>query len=160
MFGFKKKDSTVKLFAPVDGEFVKIEKVSDPVFSEKAMGDGFAVRPSCSTIVSPVSATIKSIFRTKHAIGLVTNSKIEILLHMGLDTVELNGAPFKISVHEGDQVAAGDVLGSMDIDYITEHDKDPIVITILTNMDLIQSFSTNTSGKTKAGDEVGKAVLK
>ncbi|EAC3864696.1 PTS trehalose transporter subunit IIBC, partial [Listeria monocytogenes] len=84
------------LYAPADGNVVAITEVSDPVFSQKMMGDGFAVQPTNGTIYAPVAGTISSIFETKHAIGILTHGGAEVLVHMGLDTVELKGAPFEV----------------------------------------------------------------
>lgn len=96
MFDFLKKDSkkdesaAAKLFAPANGTVVSIEEVADPVFSQKMMGDGYAVIPTDGKIYSPVTGKVVSVFPTKHAVGIELPNGVEILLHMGLDTVELN----------------------------------------------------------------------
>ena len=89
---------------------INIEDVKDPVFSQKMMGDGFAVEPENGHIVSPVAGKVTSVFPTKHALGLVTDNGLEVLVHIGLDTVSLEGKPFEVKVSEGQTVAAGDLL--------------------------------------------------
>lgn len=105
---------TIPFVSVADGEVISIETVSDDVFSQKMMGDGFAVKPSNSQVVSPVSGVVQSIFPTKHAIGLLTPEGLEVLVHMGLDTVEMTKQVFDVSVKEGDTVKAGQLLATVD----------------------------------------------
>lgn len=141
------KSAIVNLTAPVDGKFIDLAKVKDEVFSKKMMGEGFAVDPTDNQVYSPVVGTIISIFKTKHAIGIKTKDGLEIMLHMGLDTVELEGKPFTIYVKEGDQVTEDTLLASIDLTQIKKAGKDPVILTLITNTndcvaeaeDLIQS---------------------
>lgn len=94
--------SVEELFAVADGQIKEITEVADPVFSQKMMGDGYAVVPSNEKVYAPITGKVTSIFETQHAIGLLTNEGLEVLVHMGLDTVDLKGIPFKIYVKEGD----------------------------------------------------------
>ena len=96
------KSEKIIFKAPVKGTFEDISQVNDEVFSQKMMGEGFAVKPENGKIYSPVTATVVSIFKTKHAVGLKTESGLEVMLHLGIDTVELEGKPFTLKVKEGD----------------------------------------------------------
>ncbi|HEN1715685.1 TPA: PTS glucose transporter subunit IIA, partial [Enterococcus faecium] len=109
MLNFFRKNE-ISVVAPATGVFEKLEKLSDPVFSKGMMGQGFAIDAKNETIVSPIDGFVSSIFPTKHALGIKTKSGIEILVHVGIDTVELNGEGFDIKVQEGQKVKAGDIL--------------------------------------------------
>ena len=104
------KGVTEEVLSVADGEVKPITEVKDPVFSAKMMGDGFAVEPENGNIYAPVSGIVTSVFPTKHAFGLLTDNGLEVLVHIGLDTVALNGVPFSVKVTEGQRVAAGDLL--------------------------------------------------
>ena len=97
------------------------------------MGEGFAIKPENGKIYSPVTATVVSIFKTKHAVGLKTESGLEVMLHLGIDTVELEGKPFTLKVNEGDQVTPETQLIEMDLKQIETAKKDPTVMTLITN---------------------------
>ena len=103
------KTGTIDLFAPADGELIALESVSDPVFSQKMMGDGFAVVPQGHTIVSPIEGKVVLCAPTAHAIGLESQG-VSLLVHCGFDTVNLNGEGLQLQVQEGDSVKAGDPL--------------------------------------------------
>ncbi len=165
MFNFfkKNKEETVKefdVFAIVDGELMGIEHVSDPVFSQKMMGDGFAIVPKKGDIGAPCKAEVLNIFPTKHAIALKAGSA-EILLHLGIDTVSLNGEPFEMKVAESDQVTEETLLAEVDIQGIKNADKDPVMMVIFTNgNDVIESFELEKTGKVTKGEKIGKIILK
>ena len=146
---------SVDLVAVANGEVIAIEAVADPVFSGKMMGDGFAVEPTDGTIVSPVNGTIKSVFPTKHAIGIETKDGVEVLVHMGIDTVSLEGKPFSVKVKEGDQVQAGQVLAQVDLEALQQADKKATMIVVFTNMDKIQAFELTQKGSQQAGNTIG-----
>ncbi|CAI3351239.1 PTS transporter subunit EIIC [Enterococcus cecorum] len=150
---------SVDLVAVANGEVIAIEAVADPVFSGKMMGDGFAVEPTDGTIVSPVSGTIKSVFPTKHAIGIETKEGVEVLVHMGIDTVSLEGKPFSVKVKEGDQVQAGQVLAQVDLEALQQADKKATMIVVFTNMDKIQAFELTQKGSQQAGNTIGKLSI-
>ena len=150
---------SVDLVAVANGEVIAIEAVADPVFSGKMMGDGFAVEPTDGTIVSPVSGTIKSVFPTKHAIGIETKEGVEVLVHMGIDTVSLEGKPFSVKVKEGDQVQAGQVLAQVDLQALQQADKKATMIVVFTNMDKIQAFELTQKGSQQAGTTIGKLSI-
>lgn len=129
---FKKKSKDFSVIAPVSGTLIKLEDVSDPVFSEKMMGDGFAIVPDAGEIISPVSGTIVSLPDSKHAIGIKTESGVEILIHIGLDTVNLNGEGFTALVKEGEKIEQGTKLLDADLDFMKDKGIDTKVMTIFT----------------------------
>lgn len=104
----------MKIYSPLKGKLVALEEVSDPVFSEKMMGDGLAIIPKSNKVVAPVAGVLTSVFPTKHAFGIVTKDNIEVLIHIGLNTVDLKGKYFKAKVKQGDEVEVGDVLVEVD----------------------------------------------
>lgn len=129
MFGlFKSKSSEIN--APVNGEVVDLKEVSDPVFSEKMMGEGFAVKPSDGKICAPIKGTVKSVFPSLHALTLEAEDGLDILIHIGLDTVELNGNGFSSTIQEGQKVKAGDPLVQVDLAFLAENKKDDVVIVV------------------------------
>lgn len=122
------------IFAPMKGEVVPITEVPDQVFSEKMMGDGFAIKPKDGLVVSPVNGTIINAFPTKHALGIKSEGGREILIHVGLDTVNLKGEGFELFVDEGDEVKVGQTLLKVDLDYIGKHAKSTITPVVFTNL--------------------------
>lgn len=123
----------VKVYSPIEGEIIPITEVNDQVFASKMMGEGFAVLPSNGTIKAPISGIVKMIAPTKHAIGIVTEDGMELLLHLGIDTVELNGAPFNLTIKEGEMIQQGQVIGTIDLKRIEENDKDATVMVVITD---------------------------
>ncbi|MDT2661901.1 glucose PTS transporter subunit IIA [Enterococcus hulanensis] len=123
----------IKVYSPIDGEIIPITEVNDQVFASKMMGEGFAVLPSQETIKAPVSGVVKMIAPTKHAIGIVTDDGMELLLHLGIDTVELNGAPFKLTIQEGQTIQRGQKIGTIDLKMIEAKGKDATVMVIITD---------------------------
>lgn len=147
--------------APVTGKLQKLEDVKDDVFSKKMLGDGFAIDPSNGKIVAPVDGTIDSVMDTKHAITLKTNKgHLDVLMHLGLDTVELKGKPFIINVKPGDKVKTGTQIGSMDIKAIKEAGKEPVVLTIIANMDYVDHVVRMSDGEVEAGKDVFHVITK
>ena len=129
---FKKKKT--EIYCPLNGEVLAIEAVSDPVFASKAMGDGFAVEPTDGRVYSPVAGKVTSIFPTKHAIGLMTEDGLEVLIHIGIDTVALNGEGFDILVNEGTVVAADTLLAKVDLEHLRNEQKPTTTMVIFTNL--------------------------
>ena len=142
-----------------DGQVINIEDVKDPVFSQKMMGDGFAVEPENGKIVSPVAGKVTSIFPTKHALGLVTDNGLEVLVHIGLDTVSLEGKPFDVKVTEGQTVAAGDLLVEANLDAIREAGRETSTVVVFTNADAIKSVKVEHTGKLAANAPVAEVEL-
>lgn len=118
MFGLFKKEE-FKIVAPVDGMLIPLHEVPDQMFSQKLMGDGFAVIPEGKTIVAPLSGVAESVFPTGHAVGIKTKDGIECIVHIGLDTVELNGEGFTPLIRQGAKIKAGDPIVEIDKDLIT-----------------------------------------
>ncbi|MFT8469932.1 MAG: PTS glucose transporter subunit IIA [Oenococcus sp.] len=123
MFGlFHKKVETESydhhLYSPADGRLENITSASDPVFSKKLMGDGFVIFPTAGQIVSPVAGVVTMIAETKHAIGIKTNGNQDVLIHLGIDTVNLNGLPFELSIRNGDTVRGGMEIATMDLEQV------------------------------------------
>ncbi|MBP2058826.1 PTS system sucrose-specific IIC component [Lactobacillus colini] len=119
--------------APVTGKTESLTKVNDPVFSTKAMGNGAAIIPSDGTIYSPVTGEITVAYETKHAYGIKSDNGAEVLIHIGIDTVNLKGEGFSTDVKQGQHVEKGDKLGTVDLDVVTKAGYDPTVMTIITN---------------------------
>ncbi|CDR26972.1 glucose-specific PTS transporter subunit IIBC [Staphylococcus schweitzeri] len=144
--------------APLTGEVTPLSEVPDQVFSEKMMGDGIAIKPSQGEVRAPFNGKVQMIFPTKHAIGLVSDSGLELLIHIGLDTVKLNGEGFTLHVEEGQEVKQGDLLISFDLDYIRNNAKSditPIIVTQgnITNLD----FKQGEHGNIAFGDQLFEA---
>ena len=153
------KGVTDEVHSVADGEVINIEDVKDPVFSQKMMGDGFAVEPENGHIVSPVAGKVTSVFPTKHALGLVTDNGLEVLVHIGLDTVSLKGKPFEVKVSEGQTVAAGDLLVEADLDAIRAAGRETSTIVVFTNADAIKSVKVEHTGKLAANAPVATVEL-
>ncbi|WP_426354045.1 PTS sugar transporter subunit IIA [Exiguobacterium sp. R-39] len=134
LFGGNDEGNT-KIASALTGKIVSIENVPDQVFSQKMMGDGIAIEPTEGKVVSPINATVETIFPTKHAIGLKGEDGLELLIHVGLDTVNLKGEGFTAHVQSGDKVKAGDVLVEFDLDFIRANAPSTITPIIVTNHD-------------------------
>ncbi|MDU1465517.1 MAG: PTS transporter subunit IIBC, partial [Streptococcus mitis] len=153
------KGLTEEVYSVADGQVIALEQVKDPVFAQKMMGDGFAVEPANGNIISPVSGTVSSIFPTKHALGLVTEAGLEVLVHIGLDTVSLEGKPFTVHVAEGQKVAAGDLLVTADLDAIRAAGRETSTVVVFTNGDAIKSVKLEQTGSLAAKTAVAKVEL-
>lgn len=153
------KGVTEEVHSVAEGQVIELEKVQDPVFSQKMMGDGFAVEPANGQIVSPVAGKVTSVFPTKHALGLVTESGLEVLVHIGLDTVSLEGKPFTVKVEEGQTVAAGDLLVEADLDAIREAGRATSTVVVFTNGAAIKSVTLTQTGQLPADAVVAKVEL-
>ena len=153
------KGVTEDVYSVADGQVIALEQVKDPVFAQKMMGDGFAVEPTNGNIVSPVTGTVSSIFPTKHALGLVTDSGLEVLVHIGLDTVSLEGKPFTVHVSEGQKVVAGDLLVTADLDAIREAGRKTSTVVVFTNGDVLKSVKLEQTGSLAAKTAVAKVEL-
>ncbi|EGP5243505.1 MULTISPECIES: beta-glucoside-specific PTS transporter subunit IIABC [Enterococcus] len=152
-----------EISVPLNGEVIALEKVNDPVFSEKTMGDGFAVIPTDGVIKAPFSGKVEAVFPTKHAIGLKSKSGVEVLIHIGINTVELNGKYFDIVIEAGDDIQKGQKIGSFDIEGIQSEGYDPTTVIVLTNLnDLNEVDMFDSNGKiiqTFTGKKTGQAEI-
>lgn len=151
---FGKKDKGGKLYAPIRGEAVLLENIEDPMFSQKILGDGIAVKPAEGKVYSPADGTVSMIADTKHAIGITTEDGLELLIHIGMDTVALNGEGYTPKVEAGAAVKKGDLLMEFDMDFITQKGYSCVTPMIITNMDDVKAVTPH------AGDSVvGETVL-
>ncbi|WP_373760755.1 PTS transporter subunit IIBC [Streptococcus ferus] len=153
------KGVTEEVLSVADGQVIPITDVKDPVFSQKMMGDGFAVEPENGNIYAPVSGVVTSVFPTKHALGLLTDSGLEVLIHVGLDTVALNGAPFSAKVKDGQRVEAGDLLLVADLEAIKSADRETTVIVAFTNTAELKTVTLEQTGQQAAKTPVAKVEL-
>lgn len=160
MLGFFKKNKSIDIYAPAAGETLNIEAVPDELFAGKMIGDGIAMNPTSNIILSPCDGKILQIFPTNHAIGIKTKEGIEILIHIGIDTVELKGAGFKRLIEPGASVSAGDRLVEIDIDYIKRNAKSIITPIIITNMDAVKGIEKFEATDVKEKDVIMKVDLK
>jgi PTS system glucose-specific IIA component len=141
LFGLGKKEASPVqpqqevIHAPITGKLVAIEDVPDPTFGQKMMGDGVAIEPTEGKVVAPVDGEIMQVFPTKHAIGIKTKGGLELLLHIGLETVNMKGEGFTTHVKEGDKVQVGDTLVDFDLALIKEKAASTITPIVITNMD-------------------------
>lgn len=140
--------------SPITGRVIPLEEVDDGVFSEKMVGEGFAVEPSEGRVYAPADCEVATVFGTRHAVGLLTTGGVELLIHVGIDTVQLNGAPYTINVKEGDKLRKGDLIGSFDIRAITDAGYRTVTPVVVTNSDVYTTFRLDKTGTVKAGDEI------
>lgn len=154
--GKKTEDNKVNLYNPTNGNVIPISEVADPVFSQKMMGDGFGVDPTDGEVYSPVDAKILSVFPTKHALGLKLDNGVDLLIHIGIDTVELEGKPFTVLVEEGDRVTPETLLVKVDLEALKEAGKKDTVIIAFTNMEVVEDYSLSNTGNVKRGELIGE----
>lgn len=143
MFGFLKKNGV--LIAPISGKVIDLSKVPDEVFAQKMAGDGVAIDPTGNIIVAPADGILTLIFRTNHAFAMTLASGIEILVHIGIDTVGLQGEGFKRIATEGAKVKAGDPIIKIDRDFLLSKGVSLITPILITNMDKIISLNIETN---------------
>lgn len=160
MFGFFKKDKETtsikqELVAVQNGSVVKIETLPDPVFAEKMLGDGFAILPTDDgTIVSPVNATVEEVQDTLHAYCLHTDDGLDILVHIGINTVSLNGQGFKPKVKKGQKVKVGDTLAIVDLDFIKSKGLPTYTVVLITNIDEVKDFTILDNNQAQSGKTI------
>lgn len=155
---FKKKKNDEELFSVAQGTVIPITEVADEVFSSKMMGDGFAVQPTDGLVYTPIAGTVVSVFPTKHALGIKTDSGVEVLLHMGVDTVELRGEPFELFVKAGDKLAKGTKVAEVDLAQLTAAGKASDLIVILTNGDVVSDYQLTKGGQAVSSNEIIGAI--
>lgn len=154
MFHFgRKKNESAQFVATQTGKAVALSEVPDEAFAQKMLGDGVAILPSENTVVSPVSGEIVEVLDSLHAYGIHTADDLDILVHIGINTVELKGEGFQCFVKVGDQVKAGDKLAEVDLKLLAEKGYPAYTPIIITNSDAVKSLET-TLGDTKAGETV------
>lgn len=143
--------SIAELVSPITGDVVALDQVPDEAFASKAVGDGVAVKPTDKIVVSPAAGTIVKIFNTNHAFCLETEKGAEIVVHMGIDTVALEGKGFKRLVEEGAQVSAGQPILEMDLDYLNENARSMISPVVCSNIDDFSGLIIKAQGHVVAG---------
>lgn len=154
---FKKK--TVDLMMPITGQLIKLEDVPDPAFSQKMLGEGFAIQPYDGKVYSPVDGKILQIFPTNHAIGIESEEGLELLIHFGINTVELKGKGFNNFVDVGDLVKAGDLILEVDIDYVKTQDKPLITPIVFTKSNQLKTQLIEYK-EFKVNEKCGQVILK
>ncbi|MEY8463694.1 PTS transporter subunit IIBC [Streptococcus merionis] len=150
---------TTDVYAVAEGQVLPLEDINDPVFSQKMMGEGYAMEPINGNIFSPVSGIVTSVFPTKHAIGLLTDEGLEVLIHVGIDTVALNGAPFSIKVTDGQRVAVGDLLLVADFEAIKAAGRETTVIVVFTNTAEIEEVVLKQVGSASPNSVIATVML-
>ncbi|ARP50824.1 hypothetical protein B6259_08060 [Ruminococcaceae bacterium CPB6] len=150
---FQKSQSAHVILAPQTGRAVALTEIPDPVFSGKVLGDGAAVIPCGSQVLAPVTGTVVQIASTLHAICMESDDGLDILIHLGLDTVNLKGRGFQCHVQTGQHVKAGTLLMEMDVEQIRSAGLNPVTLCIITNMECVRELTSYT-GKTEAGNTV------
>ena len=146
------------LCSPVSGEAAAITEASDEAFAEKMMGDGYIVRPSEGMVYAPEDATVSFVFPSKHAVGLLGGDGVEYLIHIGVDTVNLNGEGFEAFVKDGDSVKRGDKLIGFDIEYIKEHAKSDECIIVFTSLQEGEEIRLAKEGPVNDLDETAEII--
>ncbi|USG65848.1 PTS glucose transporter subunit IIA [Brevibacillus ruminantium] len=160
-FSRKKQQQELTLLAPLTGQVIPLEKVPDPVFAQRVAGDGVAILPSEGLLLSPLNGTVTHLFPTYHAIALTSESGLEILLHIGIDTVKLKGSGFTAHVGKGDKVNAGDKLISFDLEVLRKAGCPIVTPIVITNMELVMQQMIVAPAHVQAGQEsLLKVVVK
>ena len=152
--------STVSLLAPMSGEVIPMSEIPDPVFSSGKLGQGFGINPTDNVVVAPVTGKITMVAGTKHAVGIKADSGLEVLLHLGVDTVELDGFPFTNDLTKGQQVTAGEQIAVMDLAAVKKAGKGTTAILAITNTPKVLENLDVRPGTVSAGDAAAEATLK
>lgn len=155
-----KDDLEINIKSPLDGLVVSLSEVDDPIFAEEMMGKGVAIQPEDNLVKAPISGTVSMVAPSKHAIGITTPAGVEILIHVGLDTVKLNGEGFDLIVSENDQVELGQPLLKFNTNYIKEQGYEIITPVLVTNCDEFQEVITSEAKKVEVKDEIITVVKK
>lgn len=151
---FEKNAKTISLKATEDGRTIPMDEVNDQTFAQQLLGPGIAIQPSDGTVVAPIDGTIAMVMDTKHAVCIQGEDGLELIVHAGLDTVELNGKYYQTYKNVGDHVKAGDVLLTFDLEEITKAGYDVTTPIVITNLSDYKITKCLTGQQVKAGDEV------
>ena len=151
---FGTKEERMQVVSPVAGKLVPLSEVSDPTFSDEILGQGAAVIPSENQFISPVDGTVTTVFPTGHAVALTSSDGVEVLLHIGLDTVKLNGKHFTIHAEEGQQVKKGDLLLEADLEQIKAEGFDIITPVVICNSEEFSEIGMARSSQVTAGNVI------
>lgn len=155
-FNKKKKEENkdFELLSPANGDMIKVEKVDDPMFAEKMLGDGFAVIASDGEVFAPISGEVVVTHDCKYCLGIRANDRLEVLIHIGIDTVSLDGEGFDCYAKMGDHVEAGQHVIDFDRDFLLEHGFKPYVIVVVMDNDKLEKLDILEEGKSIAGKTV------
>ncbi|WP_079528563.1 PTS sugar transporter subunit IIA [Halobacillus hunanensis] len=159
LFGGNKRIEE-QFVAPLTGKVVSLDDVPDPVFSQRMMGDGVAVEPTDGKVVSPIAGEVVQVFPTKHAVGIKTKSGVEVLVHIGLETVSMEGEGFEGHVSAGDHVQPGDPLITFDMDLVSEKAKSTTTPIMITNFDEVVEHFEPSYHETATAGETGIMTVK
>ena len=151
---FERNAKIISLKAVEDGRTIPMDEVNDQTFAQELLGPGIAIVPSNGTVVSPIDGTIATVMDTKHAVCIQGEDGLELIVHAGLDTVELNGKYYQTYKEIGDQVKAGDVLLEFDLEEITKAGYDVTTPIVITNLGDYKITKCLTGQQVKAGEEV------
>lgn len=160
LFDVFKKKSALELRAPLSGVVVPLDQVPDEVFAGRMVGDGVAIDPSEGVVCAPCAGVVAALFSTCHAVGLRTDEGLEILIHVGIDTVEMKGEGFSSAVKMGDRVVPGQELLRFDLDRVRAKAPSPLSPVVLTTMPLVERFQAATGTVTAGEDVLLSVVLK
>ncbi|HBF2825780.1 TPA: PTS glucose transporter subunit IIA [Clostridioides difficile] len=160
MLNFFKKNKSYKLHAVVSGNSINIEKVNDSVFSKKLMGDGVAIIPNSNVVVAPCNGKVTVLTESKHAFGIVSDEGVEILVHIGIDTVSLQGEGFKNEVSQGDTVKKGSPIISFEREKINSQGIDCTTIIIVLNHSEFSEINCMVENEVVAGQDTVIEIMK
>ncbi len=149
---FAPKEETITIFAPFSGTVVPLGEVGDPVFADEILGPGIAINPDTGELYAPVDGEISTLFETGHAVGITTAEGLDLLIHIGIDTVELKGEGFTVETALNQKVAKGEPLLKADLATIEKLERDTITPIIITNIDDFNGLEILASGEVKVGD--------
>lgn len=144
----------VMIYAPLNGKSIALEQVSDPVFAQKMLGDGMAIEPASRTVLAPFDGKVVAVVPTQHAVGLRCTSGLECLIHVGIDTVALNGQGFRLLVEEGQMVKQGNPLIELDLDILRSSGKELSTPVVITNSDCWKIKQRSEEGMLSAGKDI------
>ena len=154
------KTTIVYLSSPIKGEILPLSSVPDATFADKILGDGFAVRPTEGVVYAPFTGKVAQLFRTNHAIGITNEDGLEILIHVGIDTVKMNGAGFKSLVQKGDIVKRGQKILEFDLEQVRANAKSDITPIVITNMAKVSKLKVLKNGEVLTEQDVLEISLK
>lgn len=155
-----KHEKVVDIYSMANGQMISLSKVKDPTFANGIVGTGFAIKPEDGKVTSPVNGTVITVFKSKHAIGIQSDDGLEILIHMGINTYDMNGKPFIVNVKAGDKVTAGSVIANMDLKQIHDANKPDDILFIITNNRITKRLIFDGEGHVDNGSSIGRVIIK
>lgn len=156
-FGLKKKSGEI-LGAPVEGKTVTSAEIGDAAFGREMLGKGMAIKPTAGKVYAPIDGIVSLVSGTKHALTIVSEGGAEVLIHMGLDTVSLEGAPFMLHVNADDKVKKGDLIAEFNLNMIRAAGLDTIIPIVILNSGAYKKINRFTGKKVRPGDNIMKLV--